>query len=374
MLLVAVVATIGQLEVWAPAVSIANLVGPAWANALGYLLTTLALLWRRRAPLAVLAAVATIPSVQYLLIGASQGLGSFLPPLVAVYSVGRHAEPRALLVAGPLALLAVAIHELRDPIFELGGATVTFWAILAAAWVVGHLFRRRAREVEESVERVAEIEREREARTRQAIVDERLRIARELHDVVGHAVSLTVLQTVAALELVDAGRPDVAREHLLAIERTAREALGEMRRLVAILDRDEVAPGAPQPHVSDIGRLVDEARDAGLQVELRVTGEPRLLPAGTDLAAYRIVQEALTNVRKHAAPAHVEVVLAYAADALHVRVINDGATARRQPGDGGRGLIGMRERVALYGGTLAAGPPPEGGFLVDACLPLERAE
>jgi signal transduction histidine kinase len=373
LVLVAAVAALGQLEVWAPAVSIAHIVGPPWVNALGYLLAAMALLWRRQAPVAVLAAVASISSVQYLLIGASQGLGSFLPPLVAVYSVGRHAHPRALLVAGPLTLLAVAIHELRDPIFELGGATVTFWAILAVGWVVGHLFRRRAREVEALAAHAERVEREREERTRQAITEERLRITRELHDVVGHAVSLTVLQVVAALELLDAGRAEAARPRLLAVERVAREALAEMRRLVAVLGPPGEAIAAPQPHAAAIQQLVDDAVAAGLEVELAVEGEARALPPGTDLAAYRIVQEALTNVRRHAGPARASVTLRYARDALEIQVADDGRGATHRA-DGGRGLIGMRERVALYGGQLTTGSRAEGGYLIEARLPLEATE
>jgi signal transduction histidine kinase len=208
------------------------------------------------------------------------------------------------------------------------------------------------------------------------VSEERSRIARELHDVIAHAVSVMVVQAGAARRVAVA-RPEQARDAMTSIESTGRQALGEMRRLVGVLrDNDEPTTLDPQPRLLDVPALVEQAREAGLQVRLEVEGEPRPLPAGVDLSAYRIVQEALTNVRKHAGPASVEVAVRYGPHALHIEVCDDGRGAPVEAvsnGHRGQGLIGMRERVALYGGRLDVGPRPQGGFRVLADLPLEAA-
>jgi signal transduction histidine kinase len=284
-------------------------------------------------------------------------LGTFLPPLAAIYAVGRYAEPRALVLAAPVALLGTAIHEVKDPNFTLSGPAIFFWVILAAAWPVGHAFRRRALAVEEL------------QRVRQAdVAAERARIARELHDVVGHGISIVVLQVVAALGMLESGSQEAARRRLLATERSARETLAEMRRLLELLDERD-APLAPQPGLSDVERLISDARDVGVEVDLEVTGDRIELPAGLELAAYRVVQEALTNVIKHARPRRAVVRVAFGAGQLAVEVLDVGVVVARSP-TGGRGLAGMRERVALYGGVLKVGPRTDGGFGVSARFPL----
>ena len=211
--------------------------------------------------------------------------------------------------------------------------------------------------------------------------NERLLIARELHDVVAHGVSVMVVHAGAARRVIDE-RPEQARDALQTIETTGREALVELRRLVGILRADGAAPPLdPQRGLDSLGALIASVGSAGVPVELAVEGEPRPLPAGVDLAAYRIVQEALTNTIKHAGHARARVRVAYEGAALDLEIVDDGRS--REP-DGGRraivppgqghGLIGMRERVHLYGGDFEAGPRQGGGFRVRARLPLEGAQ
>jgi signal transduction histidine kinase len=213
-------------------------------------------------------------------------------------------------------------------------------------------------------------EREREVAAREAVVEERARIARELHDVIAHNVSMIVVQAGAERRVLD-GANGATREVLQTIEQIGRGALTEMRRLVGMLRSDGEDPLAPQPGLDDVATLVVQVREAGLPVELTVEGEPRDLPAGIELSAYRIVQEALTNALKHAGDAHAEVSIRYGADSLELEILDDGgrggAVGRA---DGGHGLVGMRERVALYGGRFDASRRPGGGFAVWAKLPI----
>lgn len=369
-------AVVGQIDVWVPGLAIANMVGPGPADAAGYLATSLALLWRRRAPLAVLALIVTVSSLQYLAVGASEGLGSFLPLLIAFYSLGRYAAASALITGGPLALLGLAIHELRDPAFEFGGSTVTFWIILAAAWPLGRAFRRRQYAQEALTARAESLERDREQRARAAVAAERARIARELHDIVGHAVSLVVLQAVAGLGLLDKGETTQARARLTTIEATARETLAEMRRLLELVDEADAEEAVsdtemlrPTPGLGRLQELSGQLAASGLPVELAITGDLADLPPGLNLTAYRIVQEALTNTLKHAGPAQAIVTVNRTPDTLEIQITDDGRGGNMGEG-GGRGLPGMRQRAQLYGGQLAAGPRPDGGFQVRASLPI----
>jgi signal transduction histidine kinase len=222
-------------------------------------------------------------------------------------------------------------------------------------------------------ERAERAERERETAARVAVAEERARIARELHDVVAHSVSVMVLQTGAVRRLLDEHQTR-EREALGAVERTGREALAEMRRLLGVLRApDEQAELAPQPGLSELPALVARTEAAGLPVALRVEGEPSALPLGIDLSAYRIVQEALTNTLKHAGPAHAEVAIRYERDSIDIEIADDG---RRAPTDngGGHGLVGMRERATLYGGELTAEAREGGGFVVHARLPVPAGE
>jgi signal transduction histidine kinase len=242
--------------------------------------------------------------------------------------------------------------------------------LFAVVWFAGFLLGRKFEEGDAAKERAARLEQEREEQSRVAVAEERARIARELHDVVGHSVSVMVVQ--AGAERLDLGEERPAtREALLAIERTGREALAEMSRLLGILraEGDGLAL-APRPSLAQVDALVKTMRDAGLPVELRVEGERTSLTPSVDVSAYRILQEALTNVVKHAGPARAYVVVRYGGREVELEVIDNG----HGPVDGngpGYGLAGMRERVELHGGTLEAGKGNGGGFTVKARLPLE---
>jgi signal transduction histidine kinase len=250
----------------------------------------------------------------------------------------------------------------KDAQFTLSGPAIFFWALLAAAWPLGHAFHRRALAVETLSQKAEE--------TRAAVAAERARIARELHDVVGHGISVVVLQLVAAQAMLERGSQDAARERLAATERSGRETLAEMRRLLGLLDEDD-ASLAPQPGLRELDQLVTETRAAGVDVDLDVHGEPVALPPGLELAAYRVVQEALTNVIKHAHPRRAHVVVDYEPDTLVIEVLDEGQK-RPAPLDRGRGIAGMRERVALYGGELTVGPRPSAGFAVHARFPVHE--
>ncbi|HZT15759.1 MAG TPA: histidine kinase [Gaiellaceae bacterium] len=355
--LAALIAGLSLLDVWAP-LSFVTREHHRPLLSVVFVAMSLALVWRRQVPLAVLAFVFTIGSLLYLAVGAPEALGTFLPPLAAIYAVGRYAEPRALVLAAPVALLGTAIHEVKDPNFTLSGPAIFFWVLLAAAWPVGHAFRRRARAVEE-------LERARRA----DVAAERTRIARELHDVVGHGISVVVLQLVAVLGMLESGQHDAAGTRLLATERSARDTLAEMRRLLELLD-EHGAPLAPQPGLSDLERLTLDTREAGVEVDLEVTGDPVELPPGLELAAYRVVQEALTNVIKHARQRRAHVRVAYGTKELTVEVRDEGGSATPTPSTRGRGIAGMRERVALYDGVLEVDPCAGGGFAVRAWFPV----
>jgi signal transduction histidine kinase len=215
------------------------------------------------------------------------------------------------------------------------------------------------------------LEREHEMREREALAEERARIARELHDLVAHNVSVMVVQAGVERHALPEDQTST-RETLTAIEQAGRQALVEARRLLGVLRQNGQAEELePQPTVDQVGFLVEQIERAGLPVTLTVEGERTPLPAGVDLCAYRIVQEGLTNALKHAGPARAEVLLRYAGSGLDIEVRDDGSGNGQRNGDGsGQGLIGMRERVALYGGELETGPRPGGGFEVRAHLPL----
>jgi signal transduction histidine kinase len=252
---------------------------------------------------------------------------------------------------------------------------VLFMGVLAAAWLLGqfaHNYRAYAARLEE---RTAELERAREALARRAVTEERLRLARELHDVVTHAMSVITAQSGVGAHVATT-QPKEARRSLAAIEATSRAALTELRRLLGVLRQEDEPQGnlAPVPGLADLEVLLGEVAKAGLAAKLQVEGTPSPLPAGVDLSAYRIVQEALTNVAKHAGPARAQVIISYRDQDVLVEVTDDGRGAVTSASDGragtGHGLTGMRERVAAFNGDLEVGPRPDGGFRVAARLPI----
>jgi signal transduction histidine kinase len=246
----------------------------------------------------------------------------------------------------------------RDPSGSVLFSVITLFVMLLIRRVLGDRERRL---------RLAE--RERDVAAREAVVAERARIARELHDAIAHNVSMMVVQAGAERRVLEPEQ-ESTREVLESVEEVGRGALTEMRRLVGMLRADEDDPLAPQPGLADLPRLVAQVREAGLPVELAVEGEQRELPVGLELSAYRIVQEALTNALKHAGDARAIVRVRYLQDSLELEVVDDGAGAPDAAAGGGHGLVGMRERVALYGGRFEAARRPTGGFTVRALLPV----
>lgn len=364
---VVVAAVLAVVEVWTVPVA-----GSQPFLVAGRLLATLPLLVRRRFPLAAPACVfAALAGMTLVHPEATSTSWLLVPLFLAFWAVGTYAEPRAAvagLVTGVAAIVAVIE---RDPDVGYADASGHF-LVAVGVWLAAVVLRRRAGRAAALEELTAALERERRQRERQAIADERRRIARDLHDVVGHGVSVMTVQAGAARLLVSEN-PERARSALASVEETGRQALAEMRRLLGILRPDEGRPElAPEPGLARLDELLEHTRAAGLPVELAVEGEPRTLAAGVDLAAYRIVQEALTNARKHAGPAHARVALRYGREALEVEIADDGRAAANGAG-AGHGLVGMRERVALYGGELEAGPRRGGGFAVRARLPLEHS-
>jgi signal transduction histidine kinase len=333
----------------------------------------LPLLARRRAPLLVLVLVIAAGYAGYARgpdVGG--GLQSWIVLNVALYSVAAHCERARAIVGGALVGAFVLLFEI--PRLVEGGSVADVageWLFLGGVWLLGRWVRQRRHRTDDLERHAAALAADRQALAREAVADERARIAREMHDAVAHSVSVMVLQAGAA-EQVLATSPERARESLVTIQDTGREAIVELRRMLGLL-RDPVADVslAPQPGVGRLDALLEQVRAAGLPVELTVEGEPRRLPPGIDRSAYRIVQEGLTNTLKHAGPAHASVRLRYDDRALELEVLDDG----RGPGGtsgGGFGLLGMRERAALYGGVLAADARPGGGYALRARLPLER--
>ena len=329
---------------------------------------------RRRAPLAVTVVVMTAVVVQVLATGGEPAtFASFLATLVCVYTLARQGRPRAI-VAGLLFVVATVV---ATAVLQASTAPVhAFDAVYPLVYFgiaggLGAFVRHRALRLSAVQDRARALEGELEREAELAAAEERTRIARELHDVVAHGLSLMVVQAEAAEEMLTRS-PEAATEPLHRVQRTGREALAEMRRLLGVLrTADSGLPTLPQPSLRRLPELVREAAATGLGVEVSVTGEPTELAPGRELAAFRIVQEALTNVRRHARATTARVQLGYSPDALRIEVTDDG---RGPVGEHvGHGLIGMRERAALYGGTLAAGPADGGGFRVTAVLPVDES-
>ncbi|MFF3461640.1 sensor histidine kinase [Streptomyces sp. NPDC001984] len=340
---------------------------------------------RRRMPEKMLLLAAATGLVQ-LVLDVETTVADFAM-LVIVYTVaalGAHWASRFALIAG---LCAAPLAQIRWPQGHssvLGNIAIAVFQTVpfALAWVLGDSVRTRRAYFEQLEERAARLEKEREAQAKVAVAAERARIARELHDVVAHNVSVMVVQADGAAYVLDSA-PDQAKKALETISSTGRQALAEMRRLLGVLrtgEHKEVGEYVPQPDVEQIDELVEQCRSSGLPVDFKVEGTPRPLPSGVELTAYRIVQEALTNTRKHGGPnAGASVRLVYFDDGLGLLVEDDGKGAPHEMYeeggvDGqGHGLIGMRERVGMVGGTLDAGPRPGGGFRISVLLPLKPA-
>ena len=319
-------------------------------------------------PLALRRVVPWLPGVAFLpamfldtvLTVPVNSFGEFVAAMLAVYSLAVHARPREALVGGTSVAVAIGVFLARDPMTESALDALSTIVVLLVWAGIGLFVRRRRAEAEEHAQRTA--------------AQERTRIARDLHDLVGHAVSLMTVQAGVARVALDGDDAVRAREALGEVETAGRQALDDLRRVLGMLQ----TPGggedglAPQPGLEAVEDLVEQHRRAGLPVDLHQDGEPRVVPAGVALAVYRIVQEALTNVRKHAGAPRTGVTLRYRPQAVEVTVHDHGPGPRGRPRDG-HGLPGMRQRVALYGGELRVGAGPEGGFAVEATVPTTEA-
>jgi signal transduction histidine kinase len=333
----------------------------------------LGLVWRRRFPFAAPAAMwlvcAALSFVDGRLITDNDAV--FVAGMGAALLLGNLRQVRQARLGLALVVGSAAIVVYNGPNRVSGGLIFTP-VLFALAWLVGYALRERAEQSEAAEERAIRAERERETAARVAVAEERGRIARELHDVVAHAVSVMVLQVGAVRHrMPETDTED--RDALRNVEQAGRTALAEMRRLLnAMRSEGDGLELLPHPGLDDLDALVADVRATGLAVEVRRHGEPVPLPPGLDLSAYRIVQEALTNVLKHAAEARARVVLEYADDALAVTVTDDGIPGPLNGNGhgGGHGLIGIRERVAVVGGEVDAGPRPEGGYEIRARLPF----
>jgi signal transduction histidine kinase len=357
---------LAQIEVW-----VGHAFPPPRATAAVLLVgITASVAIRRRWPLAVGAAVLLANGVLGLAVGYGTSIAHAAAWMCALYAIAVWTDTRGFLV-GLGVLLAANLLSSAGPGANLNDTLIFTWVPALAMVLVRGAVRGRELRADALAARAELLEREHALRAHEAVAEERARIARELHDLVAHNVSVMVVQAGAERHALGPEQAST-REVLSSIEQAGRQALVEARRLLGMLRRkDDGSELEPQPSVEHIDVLVEQIERAGLPVTLAVEGERAPLPAGVDLCAYRIVQEGLTNALKHAGPAHAEVVLRYAPRALDVEVRDDGRGPARVNGDGaGHGLIGMRERVALYGGALETGPRDGGGFAIHAHLPL----
>ena len=332
------------------------------------LLHALPLAARRQFPLAVLA-TSVASGLAFVALGLPPDILWVAIP-VAVYSVAAYGDRWVSLAGLVVAELGSVANQLTPGRFQ-APTVISNALLIAAVWLLGHFVGVRRVYVGQLEERTAELEQAREELARRAVTEERLRLARELHDVVAHAMSVIAVQSGVGAHIANT-QPEEAAKALVAIEATSRGALEELRRLLGVLRQEHEPQGdlAPVPGLADLDSLLAEVSKAGLAVKLRVNGTRPPVPAGVDLSAYRIVQEALTNVVRHAGPATARVAVRYAPGRVALEVVDDGHGPDDQD-RGGLGIAGMRERAALYGGTLEAGPLPGGGFRVAASLPVE---
>ena len=350
-----------------------------WTFALFPVLEIAPLWWRRSHPVLVFAAVAAATGLQAIVV--SEPLYGQIAFAIAVYSVARYASLRAGLAAVGVGLVGAVVAAYRWVGHYLGATginastmaqyAVTIAAIVLTAWALGLTLQSRARYVAGLVERAEQAVRAADQQAALAAADERARIARDMHDVVAHGLSVIVVQADGA-RYAAANNPQAVAPALENIAATGRAALADMRRMLGLLRSEPATDARPQPRLADIADLVAEARAAGARVEADLPPPSAAVPDGVALTTYRVVQEALSNVRRHAGPApavQVRVGLDPQRSAVDVVVEDDGRGAAAHSDGRGLGLVGMRERVALHGGDVAAGPRPGGGFRVSARIP-----
>ena len=343
---------------------------------------SLPLAWRRRFPLWVAGAVVVAFLAGRILVDGQEASITVMAGSLAIYSAALHGHRRFRNPVLALCFGAILAEVAREVFFTASAADLRPLAksfvlvynivLLSLPWVLGVVIRSLREHERDLADRAVELQREREENARQAVFAERVRIAREMHDVLAHHVSVMGVQAGAARRVM-VRQPDKAVEALSSIEASSRQAVAELHRLLGFLRRaGEADELAPQPGLAQLVDLVAEVVQGDLAVELSIEGEPRPLSPTLEVSAYRVIQEALTNARKHSGGATATVRVCYGSAALEVEVLDDGKgqTGRRGEKTGGHGLIGMRERAALHGGHLRAGPRPDGGFAVHATFPL----
>jgi signal transduction histidine kinase len=353
-------AALGEVDVF-----VGDWRGAHAVNAVVVPIMALALAWRRRYPVGVLALNVVCISALSVAFGGSETSTAVFIVVAAVFSAAAHGEKPVVTVG--LSLATAAVQTSLDPEIHTFGDASWDLILLTITLVVGFGMRARTTALEERAEA---IERNQELLAAAAVDEERRRIARELHDIISHSLGVLVLQAGAAEQVVERD-PERAREVLRSIRATGQEAIAEMGMLLGLIRGEPVASREPQPSLADIERLVGKMREAGLDVGLQIEGERRALSPALELSAFRIVQEGLTNALKHAGPGQARVVLRYGDDELEVEVADDGSANGNGHGSR-RGLAGIGERVAVFGGRLDAGPRTDGGWTLRAGFPLER--
>ncbi len=351
--------------------------GPVAVHAGFLLLVTVPLCWRFRAPVAVVILVTASSGVWILAMFTAQEQPPFEPALaifVALFALASRTDGRPLWTGTAISAGIFGALEIRG---ELGGQGIgnVFPALLffVLTFVMGRIVYQHRQRASGQQDRADRLERDQAARAARAVETERARIARELNDVIAHSLSIIVVQAAAERRVLPAGQQSTA-ETLESIEQSGRQAMTELRRLLGLLRKGDGEPSlAPQPGLSRLGDLVAEVREAGVEVNVRTDSDLAAIPLGLDLSAYRIVQECLTNVLKHARAHRVDISLRCQGRIVDIDVTDDGAAAG-PPAPGGFGLLGMRERVTVYGGTVQAGPCDAGGYRVHARLPFEAGE
>ncbi len=363
--LACVVLALGVVEV-----ATRQVAGPLWAGISSVVLLSGPLVWRRRYPWPVVVVVfGVMPLGQWWGLGQYNYLAEVLAGLIALYTLAAAVPLRQAVVGFVLAYAAVLT-------VLTGGVSGAGWGliVLGGAWAAGRTIRDRRGLIAALRDTAEQLRISRDEHARAAVSEERGRIARELHDVIAHAVSVIVVQAGAAERTVETD-PVRARAAMVSVQDSGRQALGELRRLLGVLrtDSDHPAGLAPHPGLADLDALAERVGESGLVVSLHREGEVRALPAGVELAGYRIVQEALTNVLKHADAHRADVAVRYGPDAVELEVADDGQAVIANRRNEGHGVVGMRERAAIYGGQFRAGPAPAGGYAVHVRLPVEAA-
>jgi signal transduction histidine kinase len=361
------IAALTELEIW---LQDAIRGGDRVVIAATLLIATVTLCWRRSVPLTCATAIGGALAIEAAITGIDlSSAGWALAVMVALYSAAAYSNTRRALLGFLILLAGLAARELRNlDSYSQNPMGNAFWWLLTFSWFGVGLYVRSRRRAGQLGRVAVQVEVDSAANARFAVVEERARIAQELHDVVAQDVSAVLVQAEAAEELLN-DHPDRARESLQTIQRMSREALGEMRHMLGMMrDGDTEERPAPQPTLDQLPDLIERHEALGLPAELRVEGTPRPLPPGLEVSAYRVVQESLANVRKHAGGVPACVTVTFEADSLELEIADDGGDVAAGQG-GGHGLLGMQERVRFFGGRFTAGSRPDGGFVVHASFP-----